>query len=266
MINKKSLIRWLFPKILSKGCTGSIPRSGSKGEKVNCYSIFINDNNGPFILVDNFKDDKIFILKWVDHQFQDKYSLDISDIDKYELEIHHYYGLYNLYYTNILNYAFRYITKFDCIKIFFFKRINSVTQFFFNKKKLITKKRLELLHIIVDIRLDTGQRVFNITDLMTRLYSLRWAIHPSADDQMNRLEYYLESLVSSGELKNENLGYALTGKAISTLEQYEEEERRHRATVNLQRLLVLLTFIIILVGLIQADVIKIPSIIDFTSD
>ena len=82
---------------------------------------------------------------------------------------------------------------------------------------------------------------------------------------MMRLEVYLESLVSSGELKYENMGYVLTDKAISTLENYEEEERRHIATVKVQRALVWLTIMIVLIGLIQAGLIKIPPLIDFVN-
>jgi hypothetical protein len=58
----------------------------------------------------------------------------------------------------------------------------------------------------------------------------------------------------------------VTSKAITTLERYEEEERRHIQAVKLQRKMLYLTFILILVGLLQAGVIKLPTIIDLVGE
>ena len=69
-----------------------------------------------------------------------------------------------------------------------------------------------------------------------------------------------------GEIKKTSDGYLVTGRAISTLERYEEEERRHIQAVKLQRGMLLLTIIIIIVSLLQSDLIKLPTLINLSND
>lgn len=57
----------------------------------------------------------------------------------------------------------------------------------------------------------------------------------------------------------------MTGKAISTLERYEEEEWRHTEAVKLQKKMVWLTIILAFVAMIQAGLIRLPALIDFVS-
>ena len=71
-------------------------------------------------------------------------------------------------------------------------------------------------------QLDREHNGIGVIDLMTKLYSIKWVLHPSADEQQNRLELYLDSLVESGDLRKVNTEYVVTGKAISTIEKYEQ--------------------------------------------
>ena len=114
-------------------------------------------------------------------------------------------------------------------------------------------------------QLDREHNGIGIIDLMTKLYSMNWVLHPSADEQQQKLELYLDSLVESGELNNVNHEYVVTGKAISTLERYEEEERRHSEAVKLQRKMVSLTIFLVFMAMVQAGLIKFPPLLDFSS-
>ncbi|MBU0965742.1 MAG: hypothetical protein KKA54_05100 [Proteobacteria bacterium] len=99
---------------------------------------------------------------------------------------------------------------------------------------------------------------------MTKLYSIRWVVHPSAPEQEKRLELHLESLVSSGELDKINREYVVTGKAIQTIEKYEEEERKHIEAVKLQKKMFWLTIFLAILAVVQAGIVKLPTILDFT--
>jgi uncharacterized membrane protein YkvI len=50
--------------------------------------------------------------------------------------------------------------------------------------------------------------------------------------------------------------YIVTGKAISTIEKYEEEERRHTAAVKLQKKMFWLTILLLIVAIAQLGNIK----------
>lgn len=256
--------RWLIPKLLIKKCEQRIPRSGREGEKVNCFSVMLDSKGSPFFVLREFKDEILDGLKWDGNHFKDKLSINLNDISKYDFRVTHFYGLDTINYDNIYIIAWNYFSRVKYVKIKIYRILSSLNQYIFNKKKLITKTRMDLLQFMFDLYLDLGQPSTDVIDLMTKLYSIRWVYHPSKDDQMMKLKIYLESLVESGDVKRENLNYSITGKAITTLESFEKEEQRHIARVKLQRRLVWLTLILVLIGLIQAGLLKFPILLDLS--
>ncbi len=60
---------------------------------------------------------------------------------------------------------------------------------------------MDLLQFIVDHQLNGNPECLRIPSLMTNLYSIRWVEHPARDDQKNKLRFYLDSLLETGELK-----------------------------------------------------------------
>ena len=88
--------------------------------------------------------------------------------------------------------------------------------------------------------------------LMNQIYGDRWARHPDNGQVHGYYRLLLESLVDSGDLTMENHAYHLNPRALSTLAQFEEDNRKHRDLVNLQRIIAGLTFALVVVGLIQA--------------
>ncbi|MCG8324299.1 MAG: hypothetical protein MI673_02200, partial [Thiotrichales bacterium] len=75
---------------------------------------------------------------------------------------------------------------------------------------------------------------------------------------------YLDSLVESGELQKVNDEYVVTGAAISTIEKYEEEERRHAEAVKLQSRMFWLALIALFFAIVQTSIVKLPTLIDFS--
>jgi hypothetical protein len=56
----------------------------------------------------------------------------------------------------------------------------------------------------------------------------------------------------------------VSGKAITTIERYEEEERRHTEAVKLQKKMFWLTILLLFVATVQSGVIKLPTLLDFS--
>ncbi|MCB2168872.1 MAG: hypothetical protein KQI78_14525 [Deltaproteobacteria bacterium] len=99
---------------------------------------------------------------------------------------------------------------------------------------------------------------------MNKLYSMKWILHPRGEQEHNKLELYLKSLVDSGDLREINQEYVVTGKAITTIQNYEEEERLHVENVKLQRKMFWVTLILAFLALIQSGLLQLPTIIDWT--
>ena len=104
----------------------------------------------------------------------------------------------------------------------------------------------------------------DIFGLMIRLYSYRWMLHPEGQNQEERLSLYLESLIDTGELKKVNDEYVVTGKAIATIERYEEEVSRHSDSIRLRKIVIALTVAIVLMMIIQAEIVKLPTLLDLS--
>lgn len=261
---KTFLYRWLLKRLIAKACESRIPRSGKKGEAVNCYVVALDHGDSPYFVATEINGDVLMGLKWDGSSYADSATIPISELDSGTLNITHYYGLNEVTYGSIFKVAWHYVTRIVYLKIHIYRYIDSTYQYFFNKRKLVTKKRMELLQLMMDAQLDRTHDGIASLDLMTLIYSMRLFLHPSWGAQQQKIDLYLESLVLSGELKKINDEYVVTGKAISTIEKYEEDERRHTEAVKLQKRMFWLTIIAVIFAIVQSGVIKLPTVVDFS--
>ncbi len=263
---RKSLFKWILPKILSHSCDSRIPRSGIEGTKVNCYTIMVDKNKLPFLLVSGYREGRVVGKKWKSGRFSNPFEMDIEDIDIDSVRVTHYYGLHEVLYTSVFSLTWNYISKFKYIGMRISGVFNSMNQSIFNRRQLETKRRMELLEFMIKERFERGTVNVGIVELMTKLYSIRWLYHPSRQEQKNKLKFHLESLIESGDVifDNGSSSYRVLGKAISTIERYEEEERRHTESVRTQKRMVALTFLIAILALVQSGLIKMPTILDLS--
>ena len=262
---KTFLYRWLLPRLIDRACESRIPRSGRKGEEVNCYVVALDQGDSPYFVATAIDGDVLTGLKYDGNSYTDSATISISDLESGALNITHYYGLSEVTYDSIYDVAWQYLTRLIYLKIHIYRYLDSTFQYFFNKRKLVTKKRMELLRLMMDDQLDRTHDGIDSLDLMTKIYSMRLFLHPAWEVQHKKLDLYLESLVSSGELRKVNNEYVVTGKAISTIEKYEEDERRHTEAVKLQRKIFWLTIIAVIFAIVQSGVIKLPTVIDFSN-
>ena len=183
----------------------------------------------------------------------------MDDVLDLNIQIVHYYGLWDVKWYSIWQFLFDYFTRLSYIKIF----ISKIDQHFFNKTKLITKRRMELLQYLVD-NFAYENKPIDAYKLMTALYSVKWYSHPKNTEQQGKIEFYLESLVESGEINKINNKLYLNAKSLRTIEEYEEEERRHTENVKIQRGMLWITLAVFLLALVQAEIIKVPVILDLS--
>lgn len=261
---KTLIYRLLLKRLIAIACGARIPRSGRRGEEVNCYVVALDRDDSPYFIATAITGDTLEGLLWNGNAYADSTTLSIADLETGRLNITHYYGLSEVTYDSIYDVAWNYVTRLVYLKIKIYRHIDSTYQYFFNKRKLVTKKRMELLQMMMDDQLDRTHDGISSLDLMTRIYSMRMFLHPSWEIQHRKVELYLDSLVISGELREVNNEYVVTGQAISTIERYEEEERRHTEAVILQKKMFWLTIVGVIFAIVQSGFIKLPTIIDLS--
>lgn len=247
------LVKIIFKHLLKSPCDSVIPRSGEDGESVNCYSVYLYENDDPYLVVKKINQNTLTGIQWNGQKFDHEKVISLVDIKKYQVWITHFYGLYTTKYSSIWDFLIHGITKYEVFKCNIHNIFNRTSQYVFNKRKFATLDRIEILRSIIDLYFSKNHNGFSSLDLMTKLYSLKWIVHPQSENQQHKLELFLDSFLISGELKSFNgHEYSVTGKAIATLSEYEEQERRHSESRKLQHIMMWLTAAIVLVGLLQA--------------
>lgn len=265
---KNYLYKWLLPKLFAKPCPPRISRSGENGKKVDCYAIYADKHSSPYFWAEKYENNVISGQLWDanSHSYTGGHSMSLSEFINYDLNITHYYGLSNISYENIYDLAWHFITRWNYIKIRFQNCVENTQQRLFNRQKLVTKTRMELLQFMMEDQLDREHKGISIMNLMYKLYSTRLSLHPYADYEQEKLKLHLESLVATGELDKTNENYVVTGKAISTIEKYIEEEDRHSEAVKLQKRMCWLTVILAIAAIVQSGMIKLPTLLDYSNN
>lgn len=131
----------------------------------------------------------------------------------------------------------------------------------FNRDFRFSVERMSLLADIVDIQrkrgADTSRRrsirdEFSANSLYTEKYSLFAWQRNDLQKNLDELRFILDSLVESGDLIRTQSGYRLTGQSLKTLSNYEEDNRRNRASKRSNSVTIFFSFAIALATVVQA--------------
>lgn len=261
-----ALLRFALNKAQSQICPSLIPRSGESGASIRCYSTRIIITQKITCLVTSTHQNHIDALAYDD--VTDRMclacSVPINLITPRSLEITQYYGYYTIDYLGLWQFIARGLSGYENLIVKLKVTNNSIVQFIFNKRKLQSKRRIELLSFLVNTYAENSDSI-HLIYLMSRLHTNRWVYHPEKETHKKYLNLYLSSFVESGELISQDaLTYKLTGKAIVTLENFEDQERKHRDNLAMQIIMVILTIALAFLATVQAGLIKLPALISLT--
>lgn len=255
--------------VFQRTCPDRIPISGPRAALNDCYAINLRIE-GEKIIVKEIINENYLLGKLYNDKtdYCDiKIHIALSEIKDANIEITHYIRNHHFTHKSLLSLYLHHVTKLNIIRVNANNFTKIISTKLFNSRKLQSKKRLELLQYLVDKYSEKPQHQISLIELMWDLYGIKVSTHPDFRKEKAKLELYLKSFLESGELKRSNKydnHYALAGKAIVTLEHYEEDERRHTDNVKLQRKIATATIFLVLFAVIQSGVIKVPALIDFT--
>lgn len=115
-------------------------------------------------------------------------------------------------------------------------------------------ERIETLKLILEETIENRTFIVSSVSLSGLLYTQKWVFHPDKSRQLAYNDLLLKSLVESGELTSVQYGFKLSPKALVTISEYEEDQKRHRDNLAQSSATKWLTFALIIVGLVQAGV------------
>jgi hypothetical protein len=262
---KTLLWQKLLPSILGCSCGERIPRSGAAGQKVDCFSVYLNNHNGDSImLVESIGRHQISGLRLDQHK---RFSLHdyfpMMNAINLNVEIIHFYRLHEFTYTSMYSYVLRSFTGWDRLRAILNDFFDSVLMWLFNRRKLEAGKRFELLKFLVDNY--SNRDHFSIISVMNDKYGSLVFNRPDYDKLSGEIEAQLKLLAETDELKEVRGDFMVTGKAWSAVSDYQETDRRVSVGNKIQTLLVLLTLFLVILTAGQAGIIKFPTLLDLRS-
>lgn len=172
-------------------------------------------------------------------------------INLLDLEIKHYYKEIEIEYRSALGFIFSFLTfgAHRALCIFRFRI------WAFSKKKLPREDRIEVLSWAYKwtIENESHRKVFTPLIFLNKKYGDLVYYHPEKDKLIRHYRIVFESLVASGDLDDvkSSWSFSLSPKALGTLDQYEETDRRHTDNIRQQRILGGLTFALVFIGAVQ---------------
>ncbi|SPJ32700.1 hypothetical protein [Kushneria phyllosphaerae] len=238
-------------RALKKSCPDRIKITG----KEDCYSVYINNDDGSEnLLVKRVKGDNLLCKEWFEEErvFTRESHIAISKTTYRNYEVVHHYKGAVLFHNGLENFSYSNSLK---KRVLVNKSIlaRAFRQYLFNKRDILVEDRVNILRTLVDMYLENTKDVFSYTyrstsfdagTYLTRKNGQLWYRHPNSRYEHIRVKLILDSLSETGDLNKTKDGYSITPKALKTLSDYDEEERKHRSLLTPQVITAALTFVV----------------------
>lgn len=247
----------LLMYMLRRSCPDTIPRSGEKGMRVRCFSVYLKGTDDDWLLlVKSMGPSEFQGLLWNGTRFEKSGSISFSDVEPRSIHIERYVGLFTFTYTGVVRCILNDWTFINRLPIL----REGLAQFLFDRKDLGLTERVETIQALVQASIDDPN--FRVTEvsLPALLHGHRWILHRDRKRQQAYARHLLASFEDSGEVKKDQNGaYAITGKALTSLSRYQTEKQRHDQMLAQSRHMKWLTLALILVGLASVFVTYLAS-------
>jgi len=258
-----SLKRALLEIPLRRPSPDRIPRSGDEGAAVDCYTTRVMRDGDEPLIIESASGSTLNCLEFDGNRYSIESTKEFSELLPYKFEFTHYHGLCTTTYFGWLDLAIGRIFRLPYIKAKLYVWYHNFAQGLYNRRKLVTKQRIDLLKIILDAQVNGHDKLSSLS-VMSLIHTDRWYGHPNQEDEHHRIEFYLEKLVETNDLVRNGIDYQISGQGVAAIEIYEEQERQHSENISSQRRMFWLTIVIALLTLVQAGLVKLPPLLDLT--
>ena len=248
--------------------------SAAKGTPYDYFSVFFKDSdNNRYILkeihiTDNEQNSYVSLSSLFQTSEINKKFIDIPEMDA---ELVHYKKNYTQRYTGIIAFAIDRTLKIVTLKSQFARLKGKVVSGTKATTETISRDRFNLLRLLVasyvNQRPSRTSSGFSQDEVIALLYGTLWYKHIKNEAFRRKIKLLLESLVISGDLTETQGGYYVQGQAITTLVEYEKEDRRvsqqqkmHKNIVRFMFVITVATLLIILVLLGMAGIVDLTAI------
>lgn len=232
--------------------------------QVNCFFTAVEEGGEPSYCLEAISGVDVAALKFDGRRYEIPTTLSLDRIDPATLRVTHHYGLDDIRYEGIRAVAWGLWTRWPYAALHLQRLRNRVAQRLFNRRSLVVRRRLDILRDVISATMG-GEESVDPFDLMSARHGSRWAGHPAWASHHDLLARHLDLLVETGDLAKQSDGrYRATGQGLKTLQDSDEEDRKHKASQRVQWLLAVLTLISAVMAAAQAGLLKLPTVLDLS--
>lgn len=244
-----SALSWTFKIIRRKPAPDTIPRSGEAEDKRDYYMAVVRGMAvGTHLIVDSYNTKGVTGRLFGQSIPLEPQTITWDELEKLNLEITYYLGPCDFKYASHWKFLWAHIFKWPQL----YRVGQRLRQLVFNRKKLVRVDRISALRHLVEQRIGKRDARSSPVQLLAEMHTFRAFHHPSREEQLAYSTLLMDSLVASGDLSNDQGSYKVTPKALVTLAQHDEDNRRHRDNKIIQWLVVWLTIILAIAAAIEA--------------
>lgn len=254
---------YLIDLAMAKRAPALISRSGPAAEAIDCFVIHFQ-LDGHEYNIDTRHGDLVKCRRWLGREeggFIEPAELSIYDVLRGRPEIRHFYGIYDLTWSSWESFSWEQRHHWTYVQLAISKCKAWLSSERNRFKKVVTVERYTALKAVWELQLIRDQPVSSIA-VISHIHGIEIFSHPLESAVSTRMRLVLKSLVDTGELKQpDSVSFVLTGGGLSSLERVEEEDRKHRDAMRIQRRMVWLTLILMLSAIVQADLVDLPTLL-----
>lgn len=241
-------MRWIVLRLLKNKAPDSIPRSGDRGRDVNCFTVILTEMDELWVLVDSADAEKINGREWDGNQFSTDIELDWKKIVWHQVQITHYYGLLEISYSGLEQYIRIGLTQYTKLLVW----AQRSRQYIYKNQRIAHLDRVGVLRFLVEERVQGRNQPSSAFSVTQAIHTQRVWGHPHGNRFRIYYDMVLQSLEQSGELtSNQPNRYTVSPKALTTLSEFELEERRHNDSHRTAVWVMRLTWVVVIATLVQ---------------
>lgn len=257
------LLKLFLTRTLAKCCPATIPRSGDEGLKVDCFYVHQRRNGEPYLTFTSTDSISVSALEYDGEKYAIDRLLDINDLNPSLIQFTHYYRSASITYSGIWDLLIGQLFRFPYVQVWLHETLNGLAQWLFNRRPLVVLDRIGVLRDVVALA-QQGKLPIDSMDILSCRHGDRWAGHPEWMKNSGYIDFLLEGLADTGELSRINGSYKPTGFAIKTIEEIDEQDRKHKSNIRIQFGIAILAFITMLATAAQANIIIFPTMLNLS--
>lgn len=235
--HKENLVGKWFPIFNEKNTPDRLSLSRSVMEQADMYEVYIRDGgNVRGYLFDRMEGNELIVKQYdaEDDGYSESVRLPIGDVSPENVNGLHFYRGYRIGFDGLAQLESRGLRKL-LADIDNDQKKDKSQQDSYNSQLPRINDRMKVLEVAIGLYVQRGHP-FGISRIATQIYTHRWEDHPQREIIERELQLALDSFIAGGEFSLEHpQGYLPTGKAFTTLAEYELQNRRHMDNTSLQK-------------------------------